>query len=69
MVFTFTLKTLSEQPLEQFLAQLTDGRSRVVVNDERVRHFDATRVLLLHPQWPTAPRLGAARARLLLAGQ
>lgn len=66
---TFTLKTLSEKTLEQFLAQLTNGRPRVVVHYQRVRHFNTTRVLLLHPERPTTPRLGAARARLLLIGR
>ena len=69
LLLTFTLKTLSEKSLEQFLAQLADGRPRVVVYYQRVWHFDPTRVLLLHPQRPPAPRLGAASARLLLIGR
>ena len=67
-LLTFTLKTLSEKALEQFLAQLADGRSRIVVYNQRVRHFDPTCILLLHPQWPPTPGLGAASTRLLLIG-
>lgn len=66
---TFTLKTLSEQSLEQFLAQLTDRRSRVIMHDQRVRHFNPTGIFLFHPQGAPTPRLGTASARLLLIGR
>lgn len=55
---TFALEALAEEASQELLAVLADGRTRVVVHDKGVRHFDATGVLLFHPQRPSsAPRL------------
>lgn len=55
---TFALEALTEEASQEFLAVLADGWTRVVVDDEGVRHFDATCILFLHPQRTSAtPRL------------
>lgn len=66
-VHTFALETLSEETSEELLAKLTDGGTSVVVYDEGVRHFDPIGVLLLHPQWPAAPRFGTTVGTKLAA--
>lgn len=54
MKLTFALHPLAEETLQQALAVLADGGTRVCVDGKGVRNFDSTQHHLLHPDGTAA---------------